>query len=118
MAKQSWDYVIIGAGSAGALLAARLSEQADRRVLLIVEHWTGPSHPARGTEGPLHVRRFDETDAACAATREALIDLGVPHVEDYAVGVDEGVGATQATQKHGWRHSIAGAYLHPARRPM
>jgi choline dehydrogenase len=30
-----WDDVIVGAGSAGAVLAARLSQDADRRVLLI-----------------------------------------------------------------------------------
>ena len=30
-----WDYLIIGGGSAGGVLAARLSERADRRVLLI-----------------------------------------------------------------------------------
>jgi len=206
-APKTWDYVIIGAGSAGAVLAARLSAQADRRVLLIeaggwdwspriripgllegaltsrrlnwgylgdadptlcdrrltwaagrviggsssingmvygrglpgdysrwteagakgwgwedmlpyfrrIEHWTGGRHPDRGEDGPLWVRRFEETDQACAATMAALIALGVPPVEDYSLGVNEGVSLTQATQKHGWRHSAAMAYLGPAR---
>jgi choline dehydrogenase len=205
---RAWDYVIVGAGSAGAALAGRLSEDPDRRVLLIeaggwdwspqihvpglleqllgskalnwryegepdpsldhrrltwaagrvlggsssingmvygrglpadydrwvaagnpgwgwadmapwfsrIEHWTGAPHPSRGVGGPLWVRRFEETEPACAATLEALADLGVPRVEDYSLGIIEGVGLTQATQKRGWRHSVAGAYLRPARR--
>jgi choline dehydrogenase len=46
---------------------------------------------------------------------QALIALGVPPVDDYSLGVSEGVGLTQATQKRGWRHSAAMAYLAPAR---
>jgi choline dehydrogenase-like flavoprotein len=207
---KAWDYVIVGSGSAGATLAARLSEDPERRVLLIeaggwdrsprilipglieglltsrtlnwgyvgeadksldgrrltwaagrvvggsssingmvygrglpgdydrwvaagnpgwgwsdmapyfkrMEHWTGPPSAARGTEGPMWVRRFEETDPACAETVRALTALGVPAVEDYCAGVVEGVALTQATQKRGLRHSAATAYLRPAlRRP-
>ncbi len=207
---KAWDYVIVGSGSAGATLAARLSENAERRVLLIeaggwdasprilipgllegllssralnwgyageadaslegrrltwaagrvvggsssingmvygrglpgdydrwvaagnpgwgwadmlpyfkrMEHWTGPPSSARGTDGPVWVRRFEETDAACAETVRALTALGVPAVEDYSAGVVEGVALTQATQKRGLRHSAATAFLRPAlRRP-
>jgi 4-pyridoxate dehydrogenase len=35
MATQSYDYLIVGAGSAGCTLAARLSEDADARVLVL-----------------------------------------------------------------------------------
>jgi choline dehydrogenase len=207
MVRKAWDYVIIGGGSAGATLAARLSENPERRVLLLeaggsdrswrihipgmleslidsrtlnwsylgepdpsldgrrltwaagrvlggsssingmvygrglpadydrwvadgnegwgwtdmlpyfrrIEHWTGPPHPARGRDGPMAVRRFEDTDAACASTLQALVALGVPAVEDYSVGIVEGVGRTQATQKNGWRDSVATAYLGPAR---
>jgi choline dehydrogenase len=205
---KTWDYVIVGSGSAGATLAGRLSQDPSRRVLLIeaggwdgslrmlipglieglltsrtlnwsylgeadqslngrrltwaagrviggsssingmvygrglpgdydrwvaagnpgwgwsdmapyfkrLEHWTGPTDAARGTAGPIWVRRFEETDAACAETVRALTALGVPSVEDYSVGIVEGVALTQATQKRGLRHSAATAYLRPARR--
>jgi choline dehydrogenase len=33
--RESWDYIIVGAGSAGCVLAERLSARADRRVLLL-----------------------------------------------------------------------------------
>jgi len=205
--RKTWDYVIVGGGSAGATLAGRLSQNPDRRVLLIeagggdlspliripglletvigsralnwgyegepdatlggrsltwaagralggsssingmvygrglpadyarwvaagnpgwgwddmlpyfmrMEHWTGPPNQTRGGGGPLSVRRFEETDAACVDVMNALIDQSVPPVEDYAAGIAEGVGLTQATQKNGLRHSAANAYLAPAR---
>jgi choline dehydrogenase len=80
------------------------------------ETWHGAPHIARGTHGPLSVRRFDATDPACRAAMAALVARGVPEVDDYAVGIAEGVALTQATQHRGWRHSTARAWLHPAHR--
>ena len=39
---QAFDYIIVGAGAAGAVIACRLSEMADARVLL---HRSRPSRP-------------------------------------------------------------------------
>ncbi|WP_336952826.1 GMC family oxidoreductase [Sphingobium aromaticivastans] len=205
---EQFDHIICGAGSAGATLAARLSEQGDRTVLLLeaggrdwspsihipgllgnllsspmlnwnyrgepdptlddraliwmggrvlggsssingmvygrglpqdydrwvaagnpgwgwddmlpwfrkMEHWHGAPHPTRGTDGPVQTRPYREPNRACTSAMNALIAMGVPYVDDYSVGVAEGVGFTQATQRGGWRHSTARAYLGPALR--
>jgi choline dehydrogenase-like flavoprotein len=53
-----YDDIIVGAGSSGAVLAARLSEDRDRSVLLLE---AGPDY-----------RAIDETPKICCAARSRL----------------------------------------------
>jgi choline dehydrogenase len=81
-----------------------------------MEHWEGAQSDARGADGPLHVRVFDQPSAVSAAALEGFGMMGTPIVADYNAGIAEGIGLTQASQRGGGRHSAARAYLHPARR--
>ncbi|MGE0450965.1 MAG: GMC family oxidoreductase [Vicinamibacterales bacterium] len=52
-----WDYIIVGGGTAGCLIAARLAEDADTRVLLLE---AGPRYPVVPLGVPLVGLRFKE----------------------------------------------------------
>ncbi len=208
--KDCWDYIIIGGGSAGAVLANRLSEDGDNRVLLLeaggwgnspfikipagevkaimspkynwaykaepdasrggredmwpagkvlgggssingmmyvrgnrgdYDHWAqlgckgwsyddvlpffnraetneNGASTFRGGAGPLCVSnaRVKSTDEMTQDFIKAGVEAGIPYNADVNGEHQEGIGKSQATQKKGWRHSTAEAYLKPARK--
>ncbi|MEW9582362.1 GMC family oxidoreductase [Paraburkholderia sp. DGU8] len=80
-----------------------------------LEHNELGASPTRGVDGPLWAstikQRHELVDAFIAASNR----LGVPTVDDFNHGNQEGVGYYQLTTRNGWRCSTAVAYLKPAR---
>lgn len=69
----------------------------------------------RGGDGPLWVSNSRITNPLTAAFIAAGQEAGIPYNPDVNGEEQEGIGPVQATQKNGWRHSSARAYLHPVR---
>jgi choline dehydrogenase len=80
-----------------------------------LEHNELGESPTRGVNGPLWAstikQRHELVDSFIAASNR----LGVPTVDDFNQGDQEGVGYYQLTTRRGWRCSTAVAYLKPAR---
>jgi choline dehydrogenase len=203
-----WDYIIVGAGSAGCVLANRLSEDRDARILLIEAgrsdlspiilapaatdvyalgrpawDWcfTAEPDPSRGgrkdfwprgkvlggsssingtiymrghardydrwaeqgaigwsyrevlpyfkraerndlgasefhgAEGPLSVQQLRSVHPLTRHFVAAAMQAGLSFNADVNGASQDGVGFNQATQRRGWRHNTARAYLAPAR---
>ena len=67
-------------------------------------------------QGPLRVSNLRTTHPLSELFIAAAQAYGIPHNPDFAGRTIEGVGPVQATQRRGWRHSAADAYVKPARR--
>ena len=207
VASENWDYIVVGGGSAGCVLASRLSEDPSKRILLLdagrndrhlytrvpagqmyafprpdmnwlymsepdpsrgdridiwpagkiigggsaingmmyvrghrsdYDHWAALGNEgwsyedvlphfrniessevgdagSRGFKGPLSVSKVPISNPLNQAFIEAAQEAGIPFNPDLNGDSQEGVGICQASQKRGWRHSTAQAFLAPAR---
>ena len=202
----NWDFIVVGGGSAGCVLASRLSEDPGKRVLLLdagrhdkhlytrvpagqmqafprtdmnwlymsepdpsradrvdiwpagkiigggsaingmmyvrghrsdYDHWASLGNEgwsyddvlphfrnletsevgdagSRGFDGPQWVSKVPISNPLNDAFVQAATEVGIPYNPDLNGHSQEGVGICQATQKRGWRHSTARAFLAPA----
>jgi choline dehydrogenase len=81
-----------------------------------LEHNELGAGPTRGVDGPLWASTIKRRDELVDAFIGASNRLGVPIVDDFNSGAQEGVGYYQLTTRHGLRCSTAVAYLKPARK--
>jgi choline dehydrogenase len=80
------------------------------------ETFAGGADSYRGGSGPLHVSWSGVDHPLAGAFVEAGQQIGLPFNRDYNASSEEGVSYVQVSQRRGWRHSTARAYLAPARR--
>jgi choline dehydrogenase len=81
-----------------------------------IETFAGGGGEYRGDRGPLHVSFSRVNVRLTEAFVEAAQQTGYPFNPDYNGARQDGAAYTQLTQRRGWRHSTARAYLAPARR--
>ncbi|MFK7940395.1 MAG: GMC family oxidoreductase [Roseovarius sp.] len=81
-----------------------------------MEHWHGPAHPMRGTDGPLCVTNVSDAMHPLAKAYVAgAAEAGIPFNPDYNADQMHGTNFYQITTDRGMRASSARAYLTPAR---
>jgi choline dehydrogenase len=79
------------------------------------ENYYGPEGPFHSTSGELRVERQRLSWPILDAVREAAEELGVPQVDDFNTGNNEGSGYFEVNQKGGFRFNAVRAFLRPVR---
>jgi choline dehydrogenase len=69
----------------------------------------------RGRRGPLRASLTRVPSRITQAFIAGGVETGIPRNDDTNGASQEGIGHSEASQKNGWRHSTAQAYLRPAR---
>lgn len=88
----------------------------------LLEHFTAAEDTERaggpevGIGGPLSIREQRDPNPATFAFLDACVASGIAHNHHPNERGNVGVSLTQVTQRRGLRHSVAAAYLAPARR--
>jgi len=70
----------------------------------------------RGDTGPQRISNLRSIHPTTRAFISAATEMGIKPSSDLNGEVSDGVGYNQVTQKRGWRHSTARAFLSPARK--
>ena len=76
-----------------------------------MERNEGGASDFRGASGPLRVSNLRTSHPLSDMFIAAAQSYGIPFNPDFAGPTIEGVGPVQATQRRGWRHSAADAYV-------
>lgn len=114
---QTFDYVIAGGGLAGSVLASRLTEDSNRRVLVIESGYDEEGRP-EVTDASKYQSTFDVSRSVDGLTTD-IPRLGVPN-RSANVGQqpahDGPLWACAGRQHHDQRHGMEQASLVPDRR--
>ncbi len=80
-----------------------------------LENYYAGANPWHGDDGEMRVERPRVQWDILDAWREAAHEQGIPKIEEFNRGNNEGCAYFQMTQQRGVRWSMADAYLHPIR---